>query len=192
MQENEVLETQNENQNLENGNENQDVPPKTYTQEEFEQAIKEAEAKGYGKGKYDTNSKWEKTAKERERLAKEEAEKAAKFEKMSDLQKAETRASEAEAKLQELEDEIALTKQREETCKMLIEQGLSTKEYVLRGVLVPKDAEATKRAIEDYKADYLADVQSGVEGRIKIHTPKQNIEKNGFDMSRAEEVLGLK
>ena len=187
------LDTQNQGLDNDNGNgkgQGQDVPPKTYTQEEFEQALKEAEAKGYGKGKFDTNAKWEKTAKEREKKAKEEAEKQAAFEKMSDLQKAETRATEAETELQALKDELALNTQREETRKLMKEKDLS--DVFLNAVLVPKDADATLNNIIEVKALFDAEVQKAVEGRIKTHTPKQNIEQGNIDMALARETLGLK
>ena len=183
------IDTQNQDLGTQDGNE-QDIPPKTYTQAELDELLKDAEAKGYGKGKFDTNAKWEKTAKERERLAKEEAEKQARFEKMSELEKAQTQAKESMAELQALKDELALNEQKEETRKLMKEKDLS--DAFLEAVLVPKDAEATLNKIIEIKALFDAEVQKAVEGRIKTHTPKQNIEKNGLDMSRAEEVLGLR
>ncbi len=187
------LETQN--QGLDNGNgegQGQDVPPKTYTQEELDALLKDAEAKGYGKGKFDTNAKWEKTAKEREKKAKEDAEKQAAFEKMSDLQKAETRATEAETELQALKDELALNTQKEETRKLMKEKDLS--DVFLNAILVPKDAEATLNNIIEVKALFDAEVQKAVEGRIKTHTPKQNtVSDDGeFSLDMARKALKLK
>lgn len=184
----------NQNQGLDNGNgegQGQDAPPKTYTQEEFEKALKEAEAKGYGKGKFDTNAKWEKTAKEREKKAKEDAEKQARFEKMSELEKAQTQAQESMAELQALKDELALNNQKEETRKLMKEKDLS--DVFLNAVLVPKDAEATLNNIIEVKALFDAEVQKAVEGRIKTHTPKQNTgsDEGSFTESMARKALGL-
>ena len=192
MADNDVLDTQQTNQNLDNGNENQDIPPKTYTQEEFEQAIKDAEAKGYGKGKFDTNTKWEKTAKERERLAKEEAAKQAAFEKMSELEKAQTQAKESMAELQALKDELALNEQKEETRKLMKEKDLP--DVFLKSVLVPKDAEATLNNIVEVKAILDAEIQKGIEAKIKTHVPKQNIEQDegGLSLEQARKALKLK
>lgn len=188
----------NENQDIQTqdlGNQDgqeQDVPPKTYTQEEFEAALKDAEAKGYGKGKFDTNAKWEKTAKERERLAKEEAEKQARFEKMSELEKAQAQAQESMAELQALKDELALKEQREETRKLMKDKDLS--DVFLNAVLVRGDAEATLNNIIEVKALLDAEIQKGVEGRIKTHTPKQNTvtDDDGLSLEQARKALKLK
>ena len=171
---------------------NQDIPPKTYTQEELDALLKDAEAKGYGKGRFDTNAKWEKTAKEREKLAKEEAEKQARFEKMSELEKAQTQAKESMAELQALKDELALNVQKDETRKMMREKDLS--DVFLDFVLVPKDAEATLQKIIDVKALFDAEVQKQVESRIKTHTPKQNTETGDgeFSLDMARKALKLK
>lgn len=186
----------NQNQGSDNGNgegqgQGQDVPPKTYTQEEFEKALKEAEAKGYGKGRFDTNAQWEKTAKEREKKAKEDAEKQARFEKMSELEKAQTQAQESMAELQALKDELALNTQKEETRKLMKEKDLS--DVFLNAVLVPKDAEATLNNIIEVKALFDAEVQKAVEGRIKTHTPKQNTvnDEGSFTETMARKALGL-
>ena len=170
----------------------QDIPPKTYTQEELDALLKDAEAKGYGKGRFDTNAKWEKTAKERERLAKEEAEKQARFEKMSELEKAQTQAKESMAELQALKDELALNAQKDETRKMMKEKDLP--DVFLNSVLVPKDAEATMNNIIEVKALFDAEVQKAVEGRIKTHTPKQNtVDDDGaFTIDMAKKALKLK
>lgn len=188
----------NQNQGSDNGNgegqgqgQGQDVSPKTYTQEEFEKALKEAEAKGYGKGRFDTNAQWEKTAKEREKKAKEDAEKQARFEKMSELEKAQTQAQESMAELQALKDELALNTQKEETRKLMKEKDLS--DVFLNAVLVPKDAEATLNNIIEVKALFDAEVQKAVEARITTHVPKQNQQKDDgtFSEGMARKALGL-
>lgn len=184
----------NQNQNLGNQDgEGQNTSSKTYTQEELDALLKDAEAKGYGKGKFDTNAKWEKTAKEREKLAKEEAEKQARFEKMSELEKAQTQAKESMAELQALKDELALNEQKEETRKLMKDKELS--DVFLNAVLVPKDAEATLNNIIEVKALFDAEVQKAVEGRIKMHIPpKQNTgnDDEAFTLDMAKKALKIK
>jgi hypothetical protein len=193
----ENIENQNlENQDLENNQEKVDTEPKSYTQDELnallEKARKEGETNGYVKGKTDTNAKWEKKSAEQTRLAKEEAEKQARFEKMSELEKAQTEANESKAKLQALEDKIALNEQREETRKLMKDKGLP--DTFLDAVLVFKDAEATLTKIIEIKELFDAEVQKAVEGRIKTHTPKQNTatDEGGFTEEMARKALKLK
>lgn len=191
MAENDVLDNQNQNQDLDNGNEKQDVVPKTYTQEELDALLKDAEAKGYGKGKFDTNVKWEKTAKEREKLAKEEAAKQAAFDKMSELEKAQAQAKESMAELQALKDELALNEQREETRKLMKDKDLN--DIFLPYVLVRGDAEATLNNIVEVKALLDAEIQKGVEARVKTHVPQQNtVEEGGLSLEQARKALKLK
>ena len=172
-------------QDLGNQHDTQDDEPKTFTQEQLnellEKARKEGETNGYVKGKTDTNTKWEKKSAERERLAKEEAEKQARFEKMSELEKAQTEANESKAKLQALEDKIALNEQKEETRKLMKDKGLP--DVFLDSVLVFKDAEATLAKIGEVKELFDAEVQKAVEARVTTHVPKQNAEpKQGFNI----------
>ena len=182
--------TENGNQDLGNeGNEGQEKQPRTYTQEEFEKALKEAETKGFVKGKIDTNAKWEKKSAERERIAKEEAEKQARFEKMSDLQRAEEEAKDAKSKLQALEDKIALNEQKEETRKLMKDKGLP--DSFLDAVLVFKDAQATLAKIDEFKTLFDTEVQKAVESRITTHVPKQNNVKDDGSLN-IDNLLGIK
>ena len=176
--------------NQDDGNKQEDEP-KTYTQEELANLLKEAEAKGYGKGKFDTNKSWEKTVKEREELAKKEAEKQAQFAKMSELEKAQTEAKESKEKLQALEDKIALNEQRDETRKLMKDKGLP--DVFLDSVLVFKDAEATLAKIGEVKELFDAEVQKAVEAKITTHVPKQNAGNNegGISEQQARKALGL-
>lgn len=191
----ENIENQNlENQDLEN-NETQDTEPKSYTKDELnallEKARKEGETNGYVKGKTDTNAKWEKKSAEQTRIAKEEAEKQARFEKMSELEKAQTEANESKAKLQALEDKIALNEQREETRKLMKDKGLP--DTFLDAVLVFKDAEATLAKITEVKDLFDAEVQKAVEARISTHVPKQNtVQEKGLSLEQARKTLKLK
>lgn len=179
-----------DNQDLDNSQDKQDTETKSYTKEEFEQALKEAEAKGYGKGKFDTNAKWEKDVAEREKLAKEEAAKQLRFEKMSELEKAQTQAKESQEKLEALENKIALNEQREETRKLMKDKGLP--DVFLDSVLVFKDADATMNKIIEVKELFDAEVQKAVEERVKTHVPKQNTKEEGsLTDSQARSVLGL-
>ena len=157
----------------------------------LEKARKEGETNGYVKGKTDTNAKWEKKSAEQTRLAKEEAEKQARFEKMSELEKAQTEANESKAKLQALEDKIALNEQKEETRKLMKDKGLP--DVFLDSVLVFKDAEATLAKIVEVKELFDAEVQKAVEARITTHVPKQNQQKDDgtFSESMARKALGL-
>ena len=189
-----------DNQNLDNQDlDKQDKPdtePKSYTKEELdallEKARKEGETSGFVKGKTETNAKWEKKSAEQTRLAKEEAEKQAKFEKMSELEKAQTEANESKAKLQALEDKIALNEQREETRKLMKDKGLP--DTFLDAVLVFKDAEATLAKIIEVKELFDAEVQKAVEARITTHVPKQNPqgEDGSLTEAMARKALGLK
>lgn len=184
-----------DNQDIQNqdlGNQTQDKPdePKTFTQEELNTLLKEAEAKGYGKGRFDTNKSWEKTVKEREELAKKEAEKQAQFAKMSELEKAQTEAKESKEKLQALEDKIALNEQRDETRKLMKDKGLP--DVFLDSVLVFKDAEATLAKIGEVKELFDAEVQKAVEAKITTHVPKQNtVNEGGLSEQDARKALGL-
>ena len=183
-----------DNQNLDNqGADNQDKgkqEPKSYTQEELNAMLKDAEAKGYGKGKFDTNAKWEKDVAEREKAAKEEAAKQAKFEKMSELEKAQTQAKESQEKLEALENKIALNEQREETRKLMKDKGLP--DTFLDAVLVFKDAEATMAKIVEVKELFDAEIKKAVEAQIGVHIPKKNADEDGaiFD-DMARQALGL-
>ena len=183
--------SQTQTQDLGNQTNGQQEEPKTFTQEELNVLLKEAEAKGYGKGKFDTNKSWEKTVKEREEQAKKDAEKQAQFAKMSELEKAQTEARESKEKLQALEDKIALNEQRDETRKLMKDKGLP--DVFLDSVLVFKDADATLAKIGEVKELFDAEVQKAVEAKITTHVPKQNTASNdgGLTLEQAREQLGL-
>ena len=182
-------------EDLEKGKDPKDTEPKSYTQDELnallEKARKEGETNGYVKGKTDTTTKFEKKIAEQTRLAKEEAEKQAKFEKMSELEKAQTEANESKAKLQELEDKIALNEQKDETRKLMKDKGLP--DTFLDAVLVFKDAEATLAKIIEVKELFDAEVQKAVEARISTHVPKQSGNDDvSLSENMARKALGLK
>ena len=185
--------TENANDDLGKQESQEQEGSKTLTQDELNtllaQARKEGETSGYVKGKTDTNARWEKKNAEAIKLAKEDAEKQAKFEKMSDLQKAETERDGYKKELQTLRDELALNEQREETRKLMKDKNLP--DSFLDAVLVFKDAEATLAKIDEFKILFDAEVQKAVEARISTHTPKQNtVQPNqGIDMNAYRERM---
>ena len=199
MAENEQQQGQNLDTQIIDGQEatdNGQEQKKTYTQSELEALLKEAESKGFVKGKTKTNEQWEKKNAEAVRIAREEAEKQSKFDKMSELEKAQAKAKENEEELLRLKNQIALNEQKNETRKLMKEKGLP--ENFLNAVLVFKDAEATQANIDEMKQLFDAEVQKAVEQRIPTHVPKQNqqVNSNGmgksFDMAEARKLLGLK
>ena len=164
----------------ENENQEQNGEPKTYSQAEVDLMLREAISQGFVKGKMETNSKWEKKAAEREKAAVEAAAKQAKFEKMSELEKAQTGEKEAKLELQQLRDQIALNEQREETRKYMKDKDVP--DVFVDALLVPKDAELTLQNVDEFKKLFEAEVQKRVENRVQVHIPKQNTEKTmGID-----------
>lgn len=206
MAENEQAQNGMENQNQDlgaNQEQQQDVDAKTFTADELKALLdkvrKEGETSGYVKGKTDTNERWEKKNAEAVRLAKEEAEKQSKFEKMSELEKAQAKAKENEEELVRLKNQIALNEQKNETRKLMKEKGLP--ESFLNAVLVFKDAEATQLNIDEMKQIFDAEVQKAVEARIPTHVPKQSQQNTqsqikgnfgDFDEEAARRLLNLK
>lgn len=191
--ETQVLDNQNQNLDTNQDGGEKEITKKTYTQEELDALLKDAETKGFVKGKTDTNARWEKKNAEAIKAAKEEAEKASRFEKMSELEKAQAKAKENEEELLKLRNEIALNAQKDETRKLMKEKGLP--DGFLDAVLVFKDAEATLTKIEEMKQVWDAEVQKAVEARIPTHVPKQNqkTQDNGnLDEDAARRILGLK
>lgn len=189
-----------ENENIENPNNTQEggqaPEPKSYTQEELnallEKARKEGETSGFVMGKTETNKKWERTVAEREKAAKEEAEKQAKFANMSESQRLQTQLEEVTKELQTMKDEKELNLQREETRKMLKEQGLD--EFFLSSVLVKGDAEATLNRIKEGKQMFDAVLQKALEAKIPVNIPKQGSTEgeDKYSMAMARQVAGLK
>lgn len=183
-------------QNQSNGNDGNQDDGKTYTKAELEALLKEAETKGFVKGKTDTTAKLEKKFAEQARLNKEETEKQMRFEKMSELEKAQAKAKENEEELIRLKNQIALNEQKNETRKLMKEKNLP--EFMLDAVLVFGDADTTAQNIDDAKLVWDAEVQKAVEARIPTHVPKQNPQAqqgNGgmkIDEADARRLLGLK
>lgn len=94
--------------------------------------------------------------KEKEKAAKEAAEKAARQANMSELEKANAELEELRGKYQESQNTIALTAQKDETRKLMAELGVDEK--CLDYVFVPKDMEATKARAKAFKA-YVDEVK---------------------------------
>lgn len=171
-----------------------EVQEKVYKQSELEALLKEAETKGFVKGKNDTNARWEKKNAEAIKLAKEEAEKQSRFEKMSELEKAQAKAKENEEELLKLKKEIALNEQKNETRKLLKEKDLP--DCFLNAVLVFGDAEATSANVDEFKVIWEAEIQKRVESKISTHIPKQNVvppsATGNVNEADARRILGLK
>ena len=165
---------------------------KTYTQAELTALLKEAETKGFVKGKTDTNARWEKKNAEAIKTAREEAEKQSRFEKMSELEKAQAKAKENEEELIRLKNQIALNEQKNETRKLMKDKNLP--DFMLDAVLVFGDADATSANIDEAKVIWDSEVQKAVEARIPTHVPKQNPQQPSEKISEvdARRVLGLK
>jgi hypothetical protein len=94
--------------------------------------------------------------KEKEDKAKKEAERLAKEANMSELEKANANIEDLKAKLQQSEDTIALTNQKDETRKLMSELGVDSK--CLDYVFIPKDTEGTKARVQAFK-EYIDNVK---------------------------------
>lgn len=94
--------------------------------------------------------------KEKEKQAKADAEKAAKLANMTELEKANAELEDLRGQLQQSQDVIALTAQKDETRKLMSELGVDDK--CLDYVFVPKDMDATKARVKAFK-DYVDDVK---------------------------------
>lgn len=94
--------------------------------------------------------------KEKEKAAKEAAEKAARQANMSELEKANAELEDLRIQLQQSQDTIALTGQKDETRKLMSELGVDVN--CLDYVFVPKDMEATKARAKAFKA-YIDNVK---------------------------------
>ena len=186
------LDNQNLDQDGINGDNGSNDNEKTYTKAELEALLKEAETKGFVKGKTDTNARWEKKNAEAIKNAREEAEKQSRFEKMSELEKAQAKAKENEEELIRLKNQIALNEQKNETRKLMKDKNLP--DFMLDAVLVFGDADATSANIDEAKVIWDSEVQKAVEARIPTHVPKQNPQQPSEKISEvdARRVLGLK
>lgn len=190
------LDNQNLDQDGINGDNGSNDNEKTYTKAELEALLKEAETKGFVKGKTDTNARWEKKNAEAIKNAREEAEKQSRFEKMSELEKAQAKAKENEEELIRLKNQIALNEQKNETRKLMKEKNLP--DFMLDAILVFGDADATATNIDEAKVIWDVEVQKAVEARIPTHVPKQNQQQaqgnnvGKIDENDARRVLGLK
>lgn len=193
MADEQTLSNQIENQTADDTSKNEEVK---LTQSELDallaKAKKEGETDGYVKGKTETKNRLTKQFEEESRLRDEETAKKLKFEKMSDLQKAETERDDARKELQIIKDELALKDQTEETRKIMKDKGLD--DEVVDMVLVPKDAEATLARIDRLKVYLERNIQKGIEAKITTHVPRQNSvpEETGFTLEQARKTLKLK
>lgn len=126
--------------------------------------------------------------KEKEKVAKEAAEKAAKQANMSELEKANAELEELRGKYKQSQDTIALTTQKDETRKLMSELGVDDK--CLDYVFIPKDTEGTKARIKAFK-EYIDNVKKETfEKNIKSAVPGASA-KSGCDDSALRKAMGL-
>lgn len=112
--------------------------------------------------------------KAKEQKAKEEAERLAKEANMSELEKAQSRIKDLEAKYQEKEDLINLNNQKDETRAYLKEIGVDVAN--LDYVFIPKDMDGTKARANAFK-DMIDNVKKTTfENNMKSTIPNANKE----------------
>lgn len=110
--------------------------------------------------------------KAKEQKAKEEAERLAKEANMSELEKAQSRIKDLEAKYQEKEDLINLNNQKDETRAYLKEIGVDVAN--LDYVFIPKDMDGTKAKANAFK-EMLDNVKKTTfESNVKSTIPNAN------------------
>lgn len=104
---------------------------------------------------------------------KNELEKKAKLEKMSENDRVKAELEDYKNQLQAEKDKNALALQTEETRKLLEAEKLPT--AFVDFVLVPKDEVKTSLNIKNLKNVFDAEVKKGVEAQIKPHNPTKNV-----------------
>ena len=128
-------------------------PEKKYTVEEVNNLIKRKKAE------------WEKTR-------QKEDDEAKKLSKMNAQEKAEYKQQQLEKRIQELEDEKALSGMRDEARKQLSEKGINISDELLV-FMVSKDAKKTKEAVDSFAELFNAAVNEAVKGKARQTTPKE-------------------
>lgn len=118
--------------------------------------------------------------KEKEKAAKEAAEKAARLANMSELEKANAELEELKAKYAQSQDTIALTAQKDETRKLMSELGIDGN--CLDYVFVPKDMDATKARAKAFK-EYVNGVKKATfENNVQSKAPSAGGIQTGSNM----------
>lgn len=128
-------------------------PEKKYTVEEVNNLIKRKKAE------------WEKTR-------QKEDDEAKKLSKMNAQEKAEYKQQQLEKRIQELEDEKALSGMRDEARKQLSEKGINISDELL-AFMVSKDAKETKEAVDSFAELFNAAVNEVVKSKARQSTPKE-------------------
>lgn len=128
-------------------------PEKKYTVEEVNNLIKRKKAE------------WEKTR-------QKEDDEAKKLSKMNAQEKAEYKQQQLEKRIQELEDEKALSGMRDEARKQLSEKGINISDELL-AFMVSKDAKETKEAVDSFAELFNAAVNEVVKSKARQTTPRE-------------------
>nr|WP_296267635.1 DUF4355 domain-containing protein [uncultured Merdimonas sp.] len=135
------------------GDDDDDPEPKKYTVEEVNNLIKRKKAE------------WEKNR-------QKEDDEAKKLSKMNAQEKAEYKQQQLEKRIQELEDEKALSAMRDEARKQLSEKGINISDELL-AFMVSKDAKETKEAVDSFAELFNAAVNEVVKSKARQSTPKE-------------------
>ena len=111
-----------------------------------------------------------KIAKERER-AKAEADEAARLAKMTEQERTAAELKKALDEVEALRAEKAQNEMRATARKMLSDANISVSDGLLN-VLVTKDADSTKQAVDDFAAIFKAEVDKAVKAKLGGEPPK--------------------
>lgn len=111
-----------------------------------------------------------KIAKERER-AKAEADEAARLAKMTEQERTAAELKKALDEVEALRAEKAQNEMRATARKMLSDANISVSDGLLN-VLVTKDADSTKQAVDDFTAIFKAEVDKAVKAKLGGEPPK--------------------
>ena len=111
-----------------------------------------------------------KIAKERER-AKAEADEAARLAKMTEQERTAAELKKALDEVEALRAEKAQNEMRATARKMLSDANISVSDGLLN-VLVTKDADSTKQAVDDFTAIFKTEVDKAVKAKLGGEPPK--------------------
>lgn len=111
-----------------------------------------------------------KIAKERER-AKAEADEAARLAKMTEQERTAAELKKALDEVEALRAEKAQNEMRATARKMLSDANISVSDGLLN-VLVTKDADSTKQAVDDFAAIFKSEVDKAVKAKLGGEPPK--------------------
>ena len=111
-----------------------------------------------------------KIAKERER-AKAEADEAARLAKMTEQERTAAELKKALDEVEALRAEKAQNEMRATARKMLSDANISVSDGLLN-VLVTKDADSTKKAVDDFAAIFKSEVDKAVKAKLGGEPPK--------------------